>query len=320
MLGLGIHLPCLFLLKSGLAIAQPPRRWWIPWPALLSAGLLSGCSWFSWTKPQPSNEDLINQLLYSPSLPSKRFPRQPPNSSRADQQITRGQRPLPGNPNFLLTFERVQRCLLTSGIPQETYQPANPSNFDGRVGLDADGRPVASSPLLIVLHETVASEEETLNLFRTPHFDESAQASYHMIIPDDGRRVRIVADENRAFGAGNSAFGNYTIRLKPDSPGSINNIALHLSFVTPPDGRGEVPTHSGYTPSQYRSAAAQILLWQATYGIQLNQLTTHKAVDRSQTRTDPRSFDWGQFRSFHGQLAASCGLQAFTADRSKRSR
>jgi N-acetyl-anhydromuramyl-L-alanine amidase AmpD len=169
--------------------------------------------------------------------------------------------------------------------------------------------------MIIVLHETVVSEEDTLNLFRTPHKDESAQASYHMIIPEDGRRVRIVADENRAFGAGNSSFGNYTIRLKPDSPGSINNIALHLSFVSPADGRGETPTHSGYTRRQYRSAAAQSLLWQAIYGIPFARLTTHKAVDQSQTRTDPRSFDWSQLISAHRQLATSCGLQAFAAGR-----
>jgi hypothetical protein len=132
--------------------------------------------------------------------------------------------------------------------------------------------------------------------------------------------VRIVADGYRAFGAGNSAFRSYTIRLKPDSPGSINNIALHLSFVSPGDGRGDSPTHSGYTQRQYRSAAAQTLLWQATYGIPLNQLTTHKAVDRSQTRTDPRSFDWRQFLSTHSQLAASCKLQALTAERLQRLR
>jgi N-acetyl-anhydromuramyl-L-alanine amidase AmpD len=209
----------------------------------------------------------------------------------------------------------IQRCLRSKGIPLETSQAADPSNYDRRLRIDSDGRPVESFPMIIVLHETVVSEEDTLNLFRTPHNDESAQASYHMIIPDDGRRVRIVADENRAFGAGNSSFGNYTIRLKPDSPGSINNIALHLSLVSPADGRGEAPSHSGYTERQYRSAAAQSLLWQATYGIPFNRLTTHKVVDQSQTRTDPRSFDWRQFVSAHSQLAASCGLQAFAQSR-----
>lgn len=276
---------------------------------------LSGCSWPPFFSPRPTGEDLISQLLYEPSTRSYRATGLPSHRSRTDKQLSLGpRRPLEqGAPK--LPLETVQRCFRHLRIPAESFQAANPTNYDQRLHMDAEGRPVDSMPRLIVLHETVASEEDTLNLFRTPHMSQNAQASYHMLIPADGRRVRIVGDDKRAFGAGNSAFGNFTIRLTPDSPGSINNIALHLSFVSPPDGRGEAPTHSGYSQPQYRSAAAQVLLWQATYGIPLNQLTTHKAVDQSKTRTDPRSFDLGHFLSVHHQLAASCGLQAFAAER-----
>ncbi|MFN9661276.1 MAG: N-acetylmuramoyl-L-alanine amidase [Cyanobacteriota bacterium] len=215
----------------------------------------------------------------------------------------------------MLTLAGAQRCLQSGGIPKETFQEAHPTNYDRREKRDAEGQLVEHVPMMIVLHETVASEEDTLNFFRTPHPDESDQASYHMLIPEDGRRVRIVSDADRAFGAGNSAFSNYTIRLKPNTPGSINNVALHLSFVSPPDGRGEAPTHSGYTERQYRSAAAQVLLWQAAYAIPLDRLTTHKSVDQSQSRTDPRSFEWKIFLSAHSQLAAACGLQAYASIR-----
>jgi N-acetyl-anhydromuramyl-L-alanine amidase AmpD len=291
-------------------------RWWLLLPSLLGLLLVSGCTTLPWFKPQSqSDEDLINRLLYELPDPTSRDPGKPAIRSRTDKQLSSVARRPSGQDSPQLTVDLIQRCLRSRGIPSETLQAADPTNYDQRLRSDTDGRPVASYPMIIVLHETVASEEDTLNLFRTPHKDESAQASYHMIIPEDGRRVRIVADENRAFGAGNSSFGNYTIRLNPDSPGSINNIALHLSFVSPADGRGEAPTHSGYTKRQYRSAAGQSLLWQATYGIPFARLTTHKAVDQSQTRTDPRSFDWSQLISAHRQLATSCGLQAFAAGR-----
>jgi N-acetyl-anhydromuramyl-L-alanine amidase AmpD len=291
-------------------------RWWLPLSSILGLLLVSGCTTLPWFKQQSlPDEDLINRLLYELPDPSSRAPGQSAKRSRTDKELSSVTRRPRGEVSPQLTVELIQRCLRSRGILSETFQAANPTNYDRRLGMDSEGRLVQNSPMIIVLHETVASEEDTLSLFRTPHNDESAQASYHMIIPEDGRRVRIVADENRAFGAGNSTFGNYTIRLKPNSPGSINNIALHLSFVSPADGRGEAPTHSGYTMRQYRSAAAQTLLWQATYGIPFTRLTTHKAVDQSQTRTDPRSFDWAQFVSVHSELASSCGLQAFAAGR-----
>lgn len=273
---------------------------------------LAGCSRFPWSTPVASDESLINELLYGvPSPPANRagdhrhgWP------SPKDKQITPGPRQISSGTSPFHSLPGLQSCLLARGIPQETIQSADPSNFDRRGRVDAEGRPVAHTPMLIVLHETVASEVETLNLFRTPHPNASSQASYHMLIPADGRRVRIVADVDRAFGAGNSSFDGYTIQLKPGVPGSINNIALHLSFVSPPDGRADAPTHSGYTALQYRTAAAQTLLWQLSYGIPLDRLTTHRAVDQSQTRTDPRSFDWSQFLSVHRQLAVSCGVQA----------
>lgn len=291
------------------------RLRWLPYTSILALLVLSGCSWLPWTKPQPSDEELIYQLLYSSPLRSSSAPGQSAEPSRSDKSISIAPVRPTGINQAPLTLSTIQSCLQSKDIPPETLQAANPTNYDRRLRLDANGRPVEGFPLIIVLHETVTSEQDTVNMFRTPHTDETTQASYHVLIPEDGRRVRIVGDENRAFGAGNSAFGDYTIRLKPDSPGSINNVALHLSFVSPPDGRGEAPTHSGYSPRQYRSAAAQVLLWQASYAIPLDRLTTHKQVDQSQTRTDPRSFDWSRFFSAHSQLARSCGLQAFAAAR-----
>lgn len=282
---------------------------------ILSSFFLSSCTWLPWTQPQTADGDLIYRLLYD--LPDdKQRPKGQPNlRSRTDKQLTLAPRLPKRSGSLHLALNTAQRCFLFTGIPSETLQRADPSNYDRRVFLDFNKKPVENVPKIIVLHETVVSEADTLMLFRTPHKDEHAQASYHMIIPEDGRRVRIVPDDKRAYGAGNSAFHNFTIRLKPYSPGSINNIALHLSLVSPPDGRGEAATHSGYTTSQYRSAAAQVLLWQLAYGIPLTHLTTHKDVDLSQARKDPRSFDWGRFLSSYTRLSSDCGLQSETGKR-----
>jgi N-acetyl-anhydromuramyl-L-alanine amidase AmpD len=305
-------LPLVFSVKRQ-SKRTPVRAWHHAFLLLPILFLLNGCSWLPFSKPKPSQEDLINRLLYETPEPTPRPLGQPGLVPRSDKQITMApvisSRRVPPQ----LTLDTVRRCLLSRGILDETFQVADPSNYDIRAPHDALGRPIDGYPRIIVLHETVVSEEATLNLFRTPHQDETYQASYHMLIARDGRRVRIVSDENRAFGAGNSAFRNYTIRLKPESPGSINNIALHLSLVSPPDGRGEAPTHSGYTDSQYQSAAAQVLLWQVSYGIPLQYLTTHKAVDKSQTRKDPRSFHWKIFLTAHRQLASACGLLGYAA-------
>ncbi|MFN6352316.1 MAG: N-acetylmuramoyl-L-alanine amidase, partial [Cyanobacteriota bacterium] len=107
------------------------------------------------------------------------------------------------------------------------------------------------------------------------------------------------------------AFGDFAVRIRPTSVGSINNIALHLSLVTPPDGRGNTPAHSGSTPAPYQAAAGQVLLWQARWGIPLNRLTTHAAVDRSRSRYDPRSFRWDRFEEAWKAAATTCGFTAY---------
>lgn len=207
---------------------------------------------------------------------------------------------------------RCDEALVAAGtLKPEVATPADPTNYGERQRRDVDGRGVPHQPQLIVLHETVVGEADTLKLFRTPHPRDEDQASYHLLINSSGDRLRLVPDEKRAYGAGMSAWGDMSVRIRPTSVGSINNVALHLSLVTPPDGRGDTPAHSGYTPAQYRAAAAQVLLWQARWGIPLNRLTTHAAVDRSRSRTDPRAFRWSRFEQAWKAAATTCGLTAY---------
>lgn len=187
---------------------------------------------------------------------------------------------------------RLSVHCLSGGEPEQSA-PADPSNYGPRLAADWQGRPVNNRPALIVLHETVVDEAAALALFRSPHNSDGQQASYHVLIGRDGRRIRVVPDTERAFGAGDSDFRGLGLQLKPGLRPSVNNVALHVSLVSPPDGAdGELRDHSGYTPAQYSSLASQIAQWQALYAIQPQAVVTHQEVDRSGTRRDPRSFDW----------------------------
>ncbi|MCP9819862.1 N-acetylmuramoyl-L-alanine amidase [Synechococcus sp. Cruz-9H2] len=202
-------------------------------------------------------------------------------------------------------------CAKSLALPLEQAALAHPSNFGKREKRDGWGRPLNSIPQLIVLHETVISGPQTVAFFQTNHPEDDQQASYHLLIDRDGSRLRIVPDEKRAYGSGMSAFGDATQRTKPSSVGSINNIALHVSLVSPSDGRDDRDGHSGYTEAQYKSLAGQVLLWQAGFGIPMTRVTTHAAVDRSHSRYDPRSFRWDRFDPHYRAAAAVCGFPQF---------
>lgn len=202
--------------------------------------------------------------------------------------------------------EGLERCVNLAFAQRETQRLAAASNFGKRQERDASGAPIPSKPALVVVHETVLDLPSTIDLFQRNQADDAAQGSYHVLIGRDGERVRIVPDESRAYGAGDSAFGDLRFKTSAANPPSINNIALHVSLESPADGRGEVASHSGYTAVQYRALAEQVLHWQALYGIAMERVTTHAAVDRSHSRYDPRSFRWDLFDQAYGQVRRSC--------------
>ena len=174
--------------------------------------------------------------------------------------------------------------------PAEEVAAADPSNYGYRYLSDIDGNP-ADNPMIVVLHETVGSASSAINTMQTYHENDNDQVSYHSIIRRNGTVVHLVHPQMRAFGAGNSIFygpnGPETVRTNPDFPGSVNNFAYHTSLETPSDGRGSQRRHSGYTEAQYRSLAWLV----AHLPVPDERITTHKAVDQSNSRIDPRSFD-----------------------------
>jgi hypothetical protein len=184
---------------------------------------------------------------------------------------------------------------------------ANPTNYGERFTTDVYGKPVNNQPI-IVLHETDAPASSAVNFFKNPNEDENIQASYHTMIKLDGTVVYIVPPEKRAFGAANSVFdgslGSETVKTNPLLPASVNNFAYHVGLETPPSGIGSnQQTHSGYTDAQYQSLAWLI----AQSNVPDQRITTHKLVDRSGQKIDPRSFDFNKFlnilHSFRGVVS-----------------
>ncbi len=192
-----------------------------------------------------------------------------------------------------MTKEASGRRLLISSAaytPREEIIPADPSNYGSRYETDVYGQP-ALYPLIVVIHETVGSASSAINLFQAYHPQDQDQVSYHSLIKRDGTIVHLVHPQMRAFGAGNSTFdgpnGPEAVQTNPAFPPSVNNFAYHTSLETPGDGRGNQSRHSGYTDAQYRSLAWLI----AQLPVPQERITTHRSVDRSGHKQDPRSFE-----------------------------
>ncbi len=217
----------------------------------------------------------------------------------------------PAGPPANLTASPTGNALTQSDLdyrPQERVSLADSTNYGERYLVDAVGNPV-SNDYIVVLHETVGSLQSALNTFQAPHIRDEDQVSYHTLIGIDGTVIYVVPPEQRAFGAGDSAFkaasGEESVATNPGFPSSVNNFAYHVSLESPLDGRNGAGTHSGYTEVQYRSLAWLL----SRTNIPDERITTHKDVDRSGTRIDPRSFDMGRLLALLHQYPDRASLQ-----------
>jgi hypothetical protein len=198
-----------------------------------------------------------------------------------------------------ITLERFRQTITTSKksisyTPKEFIALAAASNYGDRYLKDLAGKSATYAPI-IVLHETVGSTNSVINFFQEFHTDEDNQVSYHTLISLDGTIVYFVPPDKRAFGAGNSVFvsslGKEAVQTNPRYSSSVNNFAYHISLETPEDGMHDGYTHSGYTEAQYQSLAWLV----AKTDIPLERITTHRTVDLSGSRIDPRSFEPNRF-------------------------
>jgi hypothetical protein len=243
----------------------------------------------------PRNQDLVQSktCALKPST-SRSTPSFPTSNSRRQPTLERFRSPK--NSFNLLTRDNPPSFLRgeVKYTPKESIALADSTNFGERFVFDLYGKP-AYHPPIIVLHETVGSASSAINFFRTPHPIESQQVSYHTLIKRDGEVIYLVPPDKRAFGAGDSVFagtlGKESIKTHPEYPSSVNNFAYHISLETPSDGRDNGSSHSGYTQAQYQSLAWLV----AKTGVPDSRITTHKTVDRSGQRQDPRSFSGAAF-------------------------
>lgn len=204
------------------------------------------------------------------------------------------------------------KTTLANYTPRESIVLIHPTNYGQRYVLDLYSKPSNHAPI-VVIHETAFSARSAINTFRTPHYRDADQVSYHTLITLNGDIIYLVPPDLRAFGAGNSVFegenGIETVKTNPDYPPSVNNFAYHVSLETPVNGRNNRRRHSGYTIAQYKSLAWIV----AKTGVPDSRITTHKAVDRSGSRGDPRSFDRATFfkllRSFPRTQEIMIGCQ-----------
>jgi N-acetylmuramoyl-L-alanine amidase len=274
---------------------------------------------------EPAKTKMIADAKFtqtSPSTPQKTTPRIAQNinfSSEINQfaPVKGCENQPPANPpepslpaaltSTTITLERFRNPLPTSTTnstssqkkitdsPREIIALAAASNYGERYRKDLSGQ-LVNNPPIIVLHESVGSANSVINFFQEFHTDEDNQASYHTLIALEGSIIYFVPPDKRAFGAGNSVFvsslGEEAIQTNPRYPRSVNNFAYHISLETPEDGMHDGYTHSGYTDDQYQSLAWLV----AKTNVPLERITTHKIVDRSGSRIDPRSFNFNLFQ------------------------
>jgi len=186
---------------------------------------------------------------------------------------------------------QAQAVVGVSYQPKEVVSLAHPTNYGERFTRDVSGS-LVNNEYIAVLHETVGSASSALNTFQANNPRDEDQVSYHTLIGLDGTIYYVVPPEQRAFGAGNSVFpsfiGEESVFTNAEFPSSVNNFAYHISLETPVDGQNSNATyHSGYTEAQYQSLAWLL----ARTSIPDDRITTHRNVDRSRSRIDPRSFE-----------------------------
>jgi N-acetyl-anhydromuramyl-L-alanine amidase AmpD len=152
---------------------------------------------------------------------------------------------------------------------------------------------------VFVIHETCSPGTATLKQVTKPDY----KASFHALILRDGTIVEMVPANKTAWTAGHSEFEDQSNHSGYKNV-TVNHFAYQVELESPADGYwcapgstkcidggGRGTTHSGYTDEQYVALA-----WLAVKtGIAPERITTHAYVDRSGTRTDPRSFNWNKF-------------------------
>jgi N-acetyl-anhydromuramyl-L-alanine amidase AmpD len=141
-------------------------------------------------------------------------------------------------------------------------------------------------PLLVVIHETLISAEDSIKL----HGDPEYFASYHSLVKKDGCIVYLTPGDCKAYAAAESTFTD-SFGEEQSIEGSVDDFAYHIALETPFDGLiNGLDYHTGYTKEQYNSLA-----WLcASVGAFPNRIVTHGEIVTPKT-DEPRCFNYDYF-------------------------
>lgn len=146
-------------------------------------------------------------------------------------------------------------------------------------------------PLLVVIHETLISAEESIIL----HGDSQYYASYHSLIHRSGKITYLTPGDCKAYAAAQSTFTDPFGEIQ-EVNGSVDDFAYHIALETPPDGitNPKQEYHIGYTKEQYQSLA-----WLcASVGAHTGRITTHGDISFTKT-LEPRCFNLDYFSDIY---------------------
>lgn len=141
-------------------------------------------------------------------------------------------------------------------------------------------------PLLVVIHETLISAEDSLRL----HADPEYYASYHAVIDRAGEITYLTPASQKAYAAAESVYID-SFGERQHINGSVDDFAYHISLETPADGYGlSKEYHIGYTKEQYTSLGWLV----AATGVQPERIVTHGELKQPET-SEPRCFNFDYF-------------------------
>jgi N-acetyl-anhydromuramyl-L-alanine amidase AmpD len=161
-------------------------------------------------------------------------------------------------------------------------------------------------PLLVVIHETLITAEDSIRL----HGDPNYYGSYHALIHKSGTITYLTPADCKAYAAGNSIFINGKGEEEHIN-NSVNDFAYHIALETPPDGiaNKELDYHIGYTKEQYSSLA-----WLCkAVDVDPNRITFHSYISlETNKKEEPRCFNnyyfGSQLENAHNKKSIDLGI------------
>jgi N-acetyl-anhydromuramyl-L-alanine amidase AmpD len=141
--------------------------------------------------------------------------------------------------------------------------------------------------LLVVIHETLISAEDSKML----HADPDYYASYHAVIERTGKIIYFTPADSKAYAAAESVYINPITGVEEHINGSVDDFAYHIALETPPDGYGLSKNyHIGYTKEQYTSLAWLVKAVDPSP----ERITLHSEISNLKVE-EPRCFNYGYF-------------------------